>query len=159
MRKTIMAGWGSSTLNLAYPIGISIPLDDRGTASAEGEITNYKTADARSVGLRQRPGTEEPAQVKGTCKRADSCGRVGLPKSQDVSCREPDALGPATRKRGRKGKAANHANENLSGVAIRRGRDRPDEYGKTDGQEAKRGVATHAYRSPSGSTPDASIPS
>lgn len=31
--------------------------------------------------------------------------------------------------------------ENLSGVAIRCGQDRPDEYGKTDGQDIKRGAA------------------
>jgi len=109
------AAWGNTYLALPHPIGISIPLDDRGTASAEGEITHYKTVDARSVGLRQRPGTEEPAQVKGTCKRADSCGRVGLPKSRDVSRREPDALGPATRKRGRKGKAAHSSRERATG--------------------------------------------
>ena len=41
---------------------------------------------------------------------------------------------------------SNQENENLLGVAIRRGHDRPDEYGKTDGQEVKRGVVTHAYR-------------
>lgn len=35
---------------------------------------------------------------------------------------------------------ANQINENLSGVAIRCGQDRPDEYGKTDGQDVKRGV-------------------
>lgn len=40
---------------------------------------------------------------------------------------------------------ANQQKENLSGVAIRRGQDRPDEYGKTDGQDVKRGVVTHAY--------------
>lgn len=32
--------------------------------------------------------------------------------------------------------------ENLSGVVIRCGQDRPDEYGKTDGQDVKRGVIT-----------------
>ncbi len=32
--------------------------------------------------------------------------------------------------------------ENLPGVAIRCGHDRPDEYGKTDGQDVKRGVIT-----------------
>jgi hypothetical protein len=31
-------------------------------------------------------------------------------------------------------------NEDLSGVAIRCGQDRPDGYGKTDGQDVKRGV-------------------
>jgi len=101
--QSISAAWGNTHLSLTHPIGISIPLDDRGTASAGGEITKYKTADARSVGLRQRPGIEEPAQVKGTCKRADSCGRVGLLNAWSP-CREPDALGPATRERGRKGK-------------------------------------------------------
>ena len=36
----------------------------------------------------------------------------------------------------------NPPNENLFGVAIRCGQDRPDEYGKTDGQEVKLGVIT-----------------
>jgi len=36
----------------------------------------------------------------------------------------------------------NQPKENLSGVAIRCGQDRPDEYGKTDGQDVKRGVIT-----------------
>lgn len=36
----------------------------------------------------------------------------------------------------------NQPKENLFGVAIRRGQDRPDEYGKTDGQDVKRGVVT-----------------
>ena len=31
---------------------------------------------------------------------------------------------------------------NLLGVAIRRGQDRPDEYGKTDGQDVKQGAVT-----------------
>ena len=66
--------------------------------------------------------------------------------------------GDTGNQRGRKGKAANHVRENLSGVAIRCGQDRPDEYGKTDGQEVKRGVITHAYRAQSGSTPDAGYP-
>ena len=35
---------------------------------------------------------------------------------------------------------ANQMKENLLGVAIRSGQDRPDEYGKTDGQDVKRGV-------------------
>jgi len=35
---------------------------------------------------------------------------------------------------------SNQDNENLSGVAIRRGQDHPDEYGKMDGQGIKRGV-------------------
>jgi len=39
----------------------------------------------------------------------------------------------------------NQQNENLPGVAIRCGQDQPDEYGKLDGQEIKRGVITHAY--------------
>lgn len=37
----------------------------------------------------------------------------------------------------------NRTTENLSGVAIRCGQDRPDEYGKTDGQDVKRGVITN----------------
>ena len=35
----------------------------------------------------------------------------------------------------------NQPEENLSGVAIRRGQDHPDEYGKVGGQDVKRGVA------------------
>lgn len=37
--------------------------------------------------------------------------------------------------------SCNQDMENLLGVAIRCGQDRPDEYGKTDGQDVKRGVA------------------
>ena len=37
---------------------------------------------------------------------------------------------------------ANQVKENLFGVAIRCGQDRPDEYGKTDGQDIKQGVIT-----------------
>jgi hypothetical protein len=36
----------------------------------------------------------------------------------------------------------NRSKENLLGVAIRCGQDRPDEYGKADGQDVKRGVIT-----------------
>lgn len=36
----------------------------------------------------------------------------------------------------------NHEHENLPGVAIRRGQDRLDEYGKAGGQDVKRGAAT-----------------
>lgn len=36
----------------------------------------------------------------------------------------------------------NPSKENLFGVAIRRGQDHPDEYGKMDGQGVKRGVVT-----------------
>lgn len=43
---------------------------------------------------------------------------------------------------------ANQVNENLSGVAIRCGQDRPDEYGKTGGQDVKRGVITPRLSSP-----------
>lgn len=43
---------------------------------------------------------------------------------------------------------ANQVNENLSGVAIRCGQDRPDEYGKTGGQDVKRGVITTRLSSP-----------
>jgi hypothetical protein len=39
---------------------------------------------------------------------------------------------------------ANLSCENLSGVAIRCGQDRPDGYGKTDGQDVKRGDITNA---------------
>jgi hypothetical protein len=79
--KTIVSGWGSSTLNLAYPTSSFIPLDDRGTASAEGEATNYRHA--------------RTAQVKGTCRRAGLCGQAGALNAWSP-CREPDALGPVS---------------------------------------------------------------
>jgi len=65
--KTSNAAWGNTYLSLTHPIGISIPLDDRGTASAEGNASGLSPAHIR------------PAQVKRTCRLADLCGRVGLP--------------------------------------------------------------------------------
>ena len=68
--KTSNAAWGSSTLNFAYPIGFSIPLDDSGTASAEGRADPKDGATT---------ATTKRAQVKGTCRLAGLCGRAGLP--------------------------------------------------------------------------------
>ena len=47
-------------------------------------------------------------------------------------------------KSGRHYASGNQPKENLFGVAIRCGQDRPDEYGKTDGQDVKRGDITNA---------------
>ena len=83
--KTSNAAWMRCSLSVSLPIGFSIPLDDRGTASADGRASQKDGA----------TGSHRQAQVKGTCRLTGLCGYVGGPKSQDVSCREPDALGPA----------------------------------------------------------------
>ena len=65
--KVNNAAWGTTSLGLSLPIGFSITLDDRGTASVSTEDGGL-TADM----VRQ-------AQVKGTCRLAGLCGQCGLP--------------------------------------------------------------------------------
>ena len=69
--KTSNSAWGTTILGLSLPIGFSIPLDDRGTASAEGRAKS--NADGGAT------GTHRQAHVKGTCRLAVLCGQCGLP--------------------------------------------------------------------------------
>ena len=64
--------WGTSIWNFPLPRPESSPLDDRGTASAEG--TDSGLIAALTV----------PAQVKGTCRPSGLCGQAGRPVSKGI---------------------------------------------------------------------------